>query len=99
MIVLVAAVFEPRRYHITKFHIAECDGAEGIQQTALSLLAENKAGAAIEDGTAVGSSIRLNTPPSPSHRSRQQPFHRDIIGKSKSKRAIDRPGNFGLPLL
>jgi hypothetical protein len=48
MIVLVAAVFEPRRYHITKFHIAECEGAEGVQRMALSLLADYKAAAAVE---------------------------------------------------
>lgn len=37
-----------RHDNITKVHTAECDGADGIEETALSLLAENKVAAAIE---------------------------------------------------
>jgi len=34
--------------HITKAHVAECEGAEDIQRTALSLLAANEVAAAVE---------------------------------------------------
>jgi hypothetical protein len=34
--------------HITKVHIAECAGVDDIQRTALSLLAEHEAAAAVE---------------------------------------------------
>jgi hypothetical protein len=34
--------------HITKPHVAECEGAEDIQRTALSLLAANEGAAAVE---------------------------------------------------
>lgn len=37
-----------RHNHITKVHIAECEGVEDIQRTALSLLAENEVAAAVE---------------------------------------------------
>jgi hypothetical protein len=34
--------------HITKVHIAECEGVDDIQRTALSLLAEHEMAAAVE---------------------------------------------------
>jgi hypothetical protein len=37
-----------RQNHITNVYIAECEGAEGVQRMALSLLADYKAAAAVE---------------------------------------------------
>ena len=37
-----------RHDHITHAHVAGCDGADDIQRTALSLLAEHAAAAAVE---------------------------------------------------
>ena len=34
--------------HITEAHVAECEGAEDIERTALSLLAEHEGAAAVE---------------------------------------------------
>jgi len=37
-----------RHDHITKAHIAECEGVDDVQREALSLLAEHVAAAAVE---------------------------------------------------
>jgi hypothetical protein len=37
-----------RQNHITKAHVAECEGVDDIQRTALSLLAEHQVAAAVE---------------------------------------------------
>jgi uncharacterized membrane-anchored protein len=37
-----------REGHISKAHIAECDGVDDVQRTALALLASNEVAAAVE---------------------------------------------------
>jgi hypothetical protein len=37
-----------RHNHITKAHVAECDGVDDIRRAALSLLAEHEVAAAVE---------------------------------------------------